>query len=122
MKEENKVAANKKLNIQSFANASDELLNITQGISQQGIQSLYNKLHMYLENDLKYAIRNTAEIEEILRENWSGTDCDIFIENFNKLGNDILKKISEYDEAIKVEFNKIIDEWHDFQMSNIIRR
>ena len=113
-----------KLNIQYFSGGENgvDFSSMTQGVSQAGIQAIYEKINYLIVVEAVDQLNDRTNFEQVLRENWSGADCEVFIANMAKLANEIIEKLQEYDSAIKNEFRRIVEIWNEFQSENVITK
>lgn len=116
-----------KLEIQKFSsgpgdNSTMTIGDVTYGVSQSGVMEIYNTIHSYIVTEAEQAINDTANLEQVFRDNWSGSDEIVFVNNLKALGVKILDALQEYDVAIKNEFTTIVQSWNDFQASNVTER
>ncbi len=99
-----------------------EFGTMTQGISQTGIMEVYEQINSLIVGEgesCQKVLNDRAAFEAALDAGWIGEDREVFKTNMGNLANQISEKLIEYDNAIKAEFQKIVDEWDTFQKNNI---
>ena len=116
-----------KLNIQMFDGGSTDatgadFASMTQGISQSGIMSVYQQINSVVVQESEEALRDYAAFFQALDLGWSGGDREVFKQNFITLVDEIIEKLNEYDAAIRTQFEHIVNNWNEFQNTNVTAR
>lgn len=91
----------------------------THGVSVEGIEQVLSQIKKALTIDLKESIKDYNGMLGVIRENWGGEDCNKWCEQFANMANSIANSLDSYYTQIEVEFKKIINDWEEFQSSNV---
>lgn len=105
-----------KFDIQMFGDGGSG--NWTHGVSKSAIESALQKFHTQI-NETKETIMNTSAVRSSLTANWSGKDCETYLEKFDQNAKSICDQIDEYVTAIDAETTKLIASWEEFQAGHI---
>jgi uncharacterized protein YggL (DUF469 family) len=105
-----------KLDIQRFSNGGGGTSSrtFTAGVTKSAIQQAYDDFHNQIIATNE-TIGNIDGVRNALEAGWSGKDCQDFLDKFDAHQQNVQKQILEYDAAVKVAVDKLIDEWEQFQ-------
>ena len=67
----------------------------------------------------KMNLNRTQDFEAAVKAGWEGEDRDVFLQNCEKMKNEISDSLQSYYDQIEAEFNTIITHWDEFQASNV---
>lgn len=109
-----------KLNIQMFGDGN--FAKMTQGISKDGIDAIYESIHSYLDNAGKTALENYHNFFTSLDTYWEGADREVFKTNLGNAVKKVEAKWEECDGLIKQEFDDIKANWETFEANNVKAR
>jgi len=91
----------------------------TQGVSVDGIESILQHIKKNITVELKNNVKNYNNMINIIKECWSGEDCNKWCEKFITMADETAKSLDFYYSQIEAEFKKVIQEWEEFQSSNV---
>ena len=91
----------------------------TQGVSADGLESLYQQIRAHMIDDAKAALEDNSGVQEAIEAMWVGTDEQKFWEHYLELVASVEKALDYYDNALKTEFQKAYDQWKEFQAQNV---
>ena len=105
-----------KLDIQRFGGGDKGAAGpvFTAGVTKSAILAAYDDFHKQIVATNE-AIGNIAGVRSALEAGWSGKDCQDYLDKFDKHQQNVQKQILEYDAAVKVAVDKLIEEWEAFQ-------
>ncbi len=103
-----------KLDVQRFKGDGGAAPTFTAGITTSAIRAAYDDFHNQIIATNE-AIGNISTVRAALEAGWSGKDCQDYLDKFDKHQQKVQEQILEYDAAVKVAVEKLINEWTEFQ-------
>ena len=91
----------------------------TSGVTLEGMNEVLDGIRLVMVDQARENLNNTSALQETIREGWSGSDCDMWLQNFDSLRKEIDESLEFYYNQIEAEFQKIFTDWEEFQASNV---
>ena len=84
------------------------------GITESAIRAAYDDFHNQIVATNE-AINDISAVRSAFEAGWSGKDREDYLAKFDAHQKNVQKQILEYDAAVKVAVDKLIEEWTEFQ-------
>ena len=92
---------------------------ITHGVSSEGVEALLREIRLEMIDRAIENLKKSENFEETVKHGWEGEDRDVFLNNCDKMRNEIIENLQVYYDQIEAEFNTILNHWDEFQASNV---
>ena len=93
--------------------------SMTHGVVTSNVDTIIEEIRLDLCDNAITALRNNEALKNLIKEGWSGADCEAFLANFDAAVEKTCTALENYEAEIRNTLNSIPTQWSEFQGTNV---